>query len=426
MAAAPACAQPVLVGIGDQSESTFTDQRFEALHVSTARIVLPWNVVWTDPARLDRWVESARAQGIEPLIAFGHAADDRCPGYPCTPPGVSWYRAAFRELHARYPWLRLFTPWNEPNHGSEPTAWDPAAAAHYADVVAEECPDCTVVAGDMLDAPGMLDYLKAYRAALSSQPAVWGLHNYYDTTYFRETGTGSFIKSVDGPVWLTESGGIVTWRTPDGVERMPYDEQRAASSLDYALRLAVAHSDRVERMYVYQWRPQPLEDFDAGLIRPDGTARPGLDVLRNFLVMPAVGAGGDPAAPATLASPATVATLGPRARLVLGRLVLRRGRLRALVRCGGDWCRGRMTVEGNGRFAQRLVNGRTERGTLAPRRRRFALAPATARTLRVRIPRDVMRRGTVRLKITLVPDAPGAFTPVRRVARFPRSLQAPR
>ena len=46
--------------------------------------------------------------------------------------------------------------------------------------------------------------------------------------------------------------------------------------------------------------------------------------------------------------------------------------------------------------------------------------------LRVRIPRHVRRRGTVRVKLSLVPDEPGAFTPVRRAARFPRSLQTRR
>jgi hypothetical protein len=427
-AAAPACAQDVLVGIGDQSEASLGDSRLEALHMSTARIVLPWDVVFTAPTRLAAWVDASTERGVEPLIALGRSTADRCPGWPCVLPSDAAYRAAFSELHARFPSLRLFTPWNEPNHGSEPTAWAPAAAAHYADIVAEECPDCTVVAGDVLDAPGMLEYLAAYRAALHSHPAAWGLHNYYDTTYFRETGTGSFIKAVDGPVWLTESGGIVTWRTPDGVERMPYDESRAAASLDYGLRLAVAHSDRIARMYVYQWRSRPLDEFDAGLIRPDGQERPALDVLRKFLapVPTADPVTGEGPAPATLVDPETVRDLGKPARIAMELLGLRNGWMRARVRCTGGWCRGRLTVEGNGRFAERLVNGRTAPGTLAPRHRHFALAPGTATTLRVRIPRHVRRRGTVRVKLSLVPDEPGAFTPVRRAARFPRSLQTPR
>jgi hypothetical protein len=413
--------------MGDQSEASLGDPRLEALHVSTARVVLPWDVVFTAPTRLAAWVDAAQAHGVEPLIALGRSTADGCPGWPCVLPSDAAYRAAFAELHRRYPSLRLFTPWNEPNHASEPTAFHPDVAAHYADIVAEECPECTVVAGDVLDAPGMLDYMKAYRAALQSHPAAWGLHNYYDTTYYRPTGTLSFIQSVDGPVWLTESGGIVTWRTQDGVEQMPYDEARAAASLDYGLRLAAENSDRIARMYVYQWRSRPLDNFDAGVIRPDGTARPGLDVLRRFLAVPdpaATGSGSDSGPPpATLVSQATIDSLRPKARLVLARLALRSGRLRARIRCAGDPCRGRMTVEGNGRFAERLVNGRTERGTLAPRRRHFELAAGTTQTLRVGLPRDVLRRGTVRLKVTLVPDTPGAFTPIRRVARFPRSLQ---
>ena len=148
MAATPSYARPVLVGIGDQSEASLGDQRFEALHVSTARIVLPWDVVYADPSRLQAWVHATQARGLESLIAFGRSTSDRCPDWPCVLPSAAAYRAAFTELHRRYPELRLFTPWNEPNHGREPTAFHPGMAAHYADIVGEECQDCTVVAGD--------------------------------------------------------------------------------------------------------------------------------------------------------------------------------------------------------------------------------------------------------------------------------------
>src|SRR3954451_16323954 len=372
-AAAAACAQPVQVGIGDQASESLSDPRFMPLGMKTARIVLPWNIIDTDPWRLVVWVAETQKPATEPLVALGKAASDRCPGSPCVLPTDSQYRTAFRQLHAAFPSIHLFTAWNEPNHAREPTSQDPGAAAHYADIVGEECPDCTVVAGDLLDAPGMLAYLAFYKASLTTTPAVWGLHNYYDTTYFQASGTEAFLAAVDGPVWLTESGGIVTWRTPDGRVQLPYDEQRAAASLSFGLRLAADHADRIARIYIYQWRPGPADDFDAGLVRPDGSERPALAVLRDALgVSPSgVAGGGDVSlGSGQLAAPPPA----PRAKVALGVVAFRRdGTVRMALRCSGARCRGRLTVSGLGRIAERLVNGRAMRGTLVPRRRRFDL-----------------------------------------------------
>jgi hypothetical protein len=341
-------------------------------------------------------------------------------------PSFSDYRAAFDELHAAFPSVRLFTAWNEPNHAREPTAYDPAAAAHYADIVAEECPDCSVIAGDVLDAPGMLSYLNFYKAALTTTPAAWGLHNYYDTTYFQSSGTDAFLHAVDGPVWLSESGGIVTWRRPDGSVQLSYDEQRAAAALSYGLTLAADRADRIERMYVYQWRAAPWDDFDAGLVRPDGSERPALAVLRSALGLAptttsAPGVAGDGAGSLVAPPPAA------RARIVLGAIRLdRRRQLRVTLRCASGACHGGLTVEGSGRVAERLVNGRTTAGTLEPRKRGFMLANGARTTIRFHVPRAVIRRGGRRgltIKVTVVPVDTGGFIPVRRGIRFPRSLQ---
>jgi hypothetical protein len=419
----------VQIGIGDQSAESLMDARVHMLGIKTARIVLPWNVAQADPWRMARWIVQIEEHGMEPYVALGAASSDRCPGSPCVLPSFSDYRAAFDQLHAAFPSVRLFTAWNEPNHAREPTAYNPAAAAHYADIVAEECPDCSVIAGDVLDAPGMLSYLDFYKAALTTTPAAWGLHNYYDTTYFQSSGTDAFLHAVGGPVWLSESGGIVTWRRSDGAVQMPYDEQRAAASLLYGLQLAADHADRIQRMYVYQWRAAPADDFDAGVLRPDGSERPALGVLRDALGLPpsATAPGADvPAglAPATIVAPPPAA----KAQIILGKVRLsRRGKLSAGVRCATGPCRGRITIEGSGRIAERLVNGREMRGTLGPRSRAFQLAAGAGTTIRFQIPRAVMgragRRRGLALKVTIVPVAIGGFIPVRRGIRFPRSLQ---
>jgi hypothetical protein len=423
----------VQIGIGDQSTTSLSDPRFAALGIKAARIVLPWDIAQADPARLGTWVEEAESRGIEPFVALGKASSDRCPGSPCVLPSDAQYRTAFDQLHQLFPSIRVFTAWNEPNHAREPTAHDPAAAAHYADIVAEECPDCTVVAADVLDGPGMGAYLSFYRAALTSNPSVWGLHNYYDTTYFQTSGTDSFLAAVDGRVWLSESGGIVTWRTSDGQVQLPYDEQRAASSLRFGLALAAEHADRIDRIYVYQWRASPVDDFDAGLVAPDGSERPALGVLRSALgLLPTSttgsgdGAGGNqPPASGLLVAPPN----GPQARVTVGSVrVGRGGSVAVVLRCAGAGkrCRGRLTLSGTGRIAERYVNGRPLRGTLVPRRRAFDLRAGGRVVIRLRLPRAVLARAArnrAGLKLSVVPRVAGDFTAVHRAVRFPRSLQ---
>ena len=159
---------------------------------------------------------------------------------------------------------------------------------------------------------------------------MWGLHDYYDTTYFRASGLEDFMRAVSGEVWLTETGGIVGLRTRDGQVSLPRDELRARASVAYAFELARAFPDRVARMYLYQWQTDPEGRFDAGLVRPDGSARPALTVVRAQLA-----ALGDPL-PAAAGAPPTAApgsvTIAPvgrrhRARALRNRHTLRRSAL---------------------------------------------------------------------------------------------------
>jgi hypothetical protein len=193
---------------------------------------------------------------------------------------VRAYRARFRAFRHRFPWVRTITPWNEPNHVSQPTVSVPGRAARYYNAVRAACSGCTVVAGDMLDAPNMRRYLARYRRALADAPAVWGLHNYFDTTYGGSAGLRAMSRAVEGRIWLTETGGIVTNRRSSGRIGLRYDEARAARGVRRAIAMADARPRRVTRVYLYQWRAGH-DIFDAGLLRPDGTPRPGYRVLRR-------------------------------------------------------------------------------------------------------------------------------------------------
>jgi hypothetical protein len=269
-----------LLGVGDQAASMFADPLFAPLQVQIARLVVPWDAMHSRD--VNDWLGAARRSGVEPLVAFGHGTGDRCPDGPCRLPSVSTYTARFRAFRRRFPWVRVIAPWNEPNHASQPTAAAPGRAARYYNAVRIACGPCTVVAGDMLDAPNLRRYLARYLRALADTPEVWGLHNYFDSTYGGTAGLRTVLRSVEGRIWLTETGGIVTNRRWSGRVGLPYDEDRAARGVHRAIAMADARPGRVTRVYLYQWRAGH-DRFDAGLLGPDGTPRPGYGVLQRAL-----------------------------------------------------------------------------------------------------------------------------------------------
>ena len=263
------------VGIGEQGTAMFADPRFKALGVDRARLVTAYDAtrVGFERELVDAWLRAARNVRVEPFVTFGHSRV-----HPRRLPSVAEFRSDFRAFRKRYPDVRVYAPWNEINHASQPTSRSPERAAEYYNVVRAECPGCTVLAGDVLDQAGMGRYLKRYRRRLDGTPRIWGLHNYADSNRFRDSGLGELLATVPGDVWLTETGGIVRFG-----RSFPVDEQRAARAISYALSLARRH-DRVKRVYLYNWTgSKPNDRFDSGLIGPDGTARPGYERLKQAL-----------------------------------------------------------------------------------------------------------------------------------------------
>jgi hypothetical protein len=275
-------ARATAFGLSDQHETSFSDPRFATLPIDHVRLMVPWNVAITDPEPTARWLDTAFGLGLTPLVAFQHAAGERCPDAPCRLPSTGEYRDAVAAFRARWPRVREFTPWNEPNHPSQPTVSSPAAAAALHDALRRDCAGCTVTAGDVVDSASMRGWVREYRAALRTAPLVWSLHNYGDVIYDRPSYTEWLLNLVSEPVWITETGGIARF-SAHGQEIMALDEERAAASVRKALELIAAHRDRIERAYVYQWVAAPHEAFDSGLIRPDGAERPSLGVVREAL-----------------------------------------------------------------------------------------------------------------------------------------------
>jgi hypothetical protein len=392
---------PLTIGIGDQNRGIFTHPLFTALPVERVRLVTPWNAVFSEPSALDEWLGSARAAKLEPVVAFEHARGDHCPDRPCRLPTVHAYAAAFDAFRARYPWVRLITPWNEPNHRSQPTASHPRRAADYYNVARIHCGDCELVAGDILDAPGMRRWLIEYKRGLSGTPRIWGLHNYYDTTYFRDTGVKTMLELVSGDVWLTETGGIVSLVTADRQVAHRNDELRAEASVRFLFDLARRYRERIGRIYIYQWQSPPGARFDAGLIAPDGRPRPAYDVVRRELVSSrnhrVRDAVSDPL-PGRSRSVAQIPGMFPKLRITSDR------HLRVSLACstaGGQRCSGLIHVESARYRRARLVNGRPSRRVLEPRIRAFEAPRGDRARIAFAVPRGVLSRLPARGRLNL-------------------------
>ncbi|HEY6887732.1 MAG TPA: glycosyl hydrolase, partial [Solirubrobacter sp.] len=260
------------IGIADQNLRP-ADPLFAWTGIRTVRLIVPWDAGLRPTPELDARLDEARDAGLDMLVAFEHRRGEDCRTGPCALPTPDQLREAFVAFRARWPWVTAFGAWNEGNHPSQPTAARPAAAAALYQALATTCPDCRIAAADVVDIAGMATWVRAFLAALPEAPRLWGLHNYSDVMSGQATMTETMLRLVPGDVWITETGGIVRWG------RWPYDEERAAEGVARAFAIADAHPDRISRLYLYQWRTAPWEAWDSGLLRPDGTPRPGFSVL---------------------------------------------------------------------------------------------------------------------------------------------------
>jgi hypothetical protein len=291
LGAAPSGASAVSVGLGDQNWNTFGDERFKVLGLKRVRVVTPWNVALSSGDRLwlDQYLTSARAAGVEPLVSFGAAHPSRCPARPCVLPAVSAFERAFRAFRARWPWVRTVGVWNEANHRSQPTFRYPEQAARYFNVVRRRCAGCRIVAADVIDDRNMVRWVTRFRA-VARGARIWGLHNYRDSNPRRGQrygGTNLLLRTVRGSVWLTETGGIVRFKLPDGRTLYPHSEQRANAAMGRLFRLARQYRRRIARLYVYHWQQDSFGNrFDAGLLDKNGAPRPSYHTLKRWLDTP--------------------------------------------------------------------------------------------------------------------------------------------
>jgi hypothetical protein len=284
MASSPPPANAFAIGVSTENPASFGNPAWQALGIRRTRYVTAWNasLLASERKPLDVFLKTARAQGIEPLVAFSRARGSQCPARPCSAPSVARYTAAFRDFHRRYPWVKLIQPWNEVNNPTQPTWKHPELAAAYYNAVKGACPRCTVLAADLQDVGNFSSYVKRFMRAVHGRPRLWGLHNYTSINRFRDDGTKLALRKLPGKIWLTETGGIYTFRSSKGVVVFPASANRSARATSYMLRLTLRYRSRLTRLYIYQWDADSTGHFDAGLVDLAGAPRPAYKVLQRY------------------------------------------------------------------------------------------------------------------------------------------------
>ena len=281
--AGPASAK-LIVGIGEQNPAFFEDKRWQALDAPYVRYVMPWDALrrngW-ELIELDRYVARARQLDTQVLISFGHSWQR---GRALKAPTRLQFIREFRKLRRRHPHLRTFQTWNEGNHGTQPIWKKPRLAASYYNAMRRTCPECTITAPSVLDAPNMTNWILRFKRAARYPVRIWSIHNHIDANRHRTSGTRELLRITRGKVWFTETGGIYN-RWVDGRKITRYNRKNAVRAIRNVFKLARINRKRITRIYMYHWlapkerRPR----WDSALVGRRGETRPSLRTLKAML-----------------------------------------------------------------------------------------------------------------------------------------------
>jgi hypothetical protein len=281
------------VGLSEQDARTFDQPLWQNLKLKRVRYVVPWDYARHDwaVAETTNFMNAARAHKQDVLVMFtaprGCWNDGRYSrSKDCRAPSKAAYTRAFKNFKKAFPWVKTYAPWNEANHASQPTAKNPKRAAQYYDALRKNCRGCKILGADVLDQSNVRSWLKRFIRYSKNKARLWGLHNYKDVNRKQSKGLRNVLKTVPGQVWLTETGGITKFES-SGFKRSP---SRAKSATKYMFKLAdrfdsrkKGYKSKVTRLYVYRWWGEPDGRFDAGLVNPDGSARPAYNEFAKYV-----------------------------------------------------------------------------------------------------------------------------------------------
>ena len=281
--AGPASAR-LIVGIGEQTPVLFTDKRWQALDAPDVRYVMSWDAIkrndW-ELAQLDSYMTQARAAKARVLISFGHS---RRPGQELKMPSRLQFIREFRKLRRRYPEVKTFQTWNEGNHGTQPTFTKPGKVAALYNSMRRTCPECTITAPSVLDAPNMTWWITRFKRKTRFPVRIWAIHNHIDANRHRTSGTRELLRITRGQLWFTETGGIVN-RWVDGRRVTRYNQKNAVRAIKNVFKLAKLNRKRITRIYMYHWMapPERRPRWDSALVGRRGETRPSLRTFQAQL-----------------------------------------------------------------------------------------------------------------------------------------------
>jgi len=289
MLAVPATGHAYTLGVSDQQASTFTNPLFAPLNFKAARYITPYDVMDSpsDLAAAQAWIGAATAAHQRILVSFEHSHRS---GRQRKLPTVADYKREITKFHQAFPTVKEISVWNEVNRcvartgriAGQPTCGKEQRLAQFFKATRSvfKSPGTKIVALDVLDEQNVgktVSTIRKFRRFAGSSATVLGFHNYSDTNRFSTTRTRRVLAAWRGKVWLTETGGLVKRG-----RSFPRSTSRAAKALGCMFTLAKSNS-RIQRLYVYQFNPafSPSDAFDAGLINPDGSTRPGYSVVQH-------------------------------------------------------------------------------------------------------------------------------------------------
>jgi polysaccharide biosynthesis protein PslG len=275
--AGAAPARAMTIGIAEQRPGMFHDRRVVDL-VRHARLSVAWDAMQYDWQRreLDTWMTLAKATQIAPLVTFGRSRTKKF-----SLPKADVYRREVLRFRRRYPQVREYSPWNEPNLAIQPANYDPARIASYYRVLRRMCPKCKVLGADVVDTSSLERWMRSYLREFprDRRPKLWGLHNYVDVNSASSWGTQTMRKFAPGEIWFTETGAIVRRTSPTatgGADRRLLIRtgggSRAVAATKRVFSLAET-SPRITRVYIYHWKATREGSWDSALVAPDGTTR---------------------------------------------------------------------------------------------------------------------------------------------------------
>lgn len=266
------------IGIADQKPDMFGDQRFKDLKIKYARLSVPWDALKYDfnAQEVDAWLKQARAQGITPLITIQKSRVK-----PHSRPTVAQYTVEFKKFRKKYPWIKNYAAWNEPNLEDSRR---PKLIASYYRALKLNCPGCKVLGGDLVDLPSVSAWVKKFNKYTNGKkPKYWGLHNYVSANRFSTKATKDLLKTIKGSqLWLTETGGLVARRSNSKI-KLKQGTAHAAKVTSFILK-TWGNNPRIPFIFLYHWDSTSTKDtWDSAFVGPDGRSRPALGILKNYL-----------------------------------------------------------------------------------------------------------------------------------------------